>query len=69
MGQGGGRQAGRPTAGLTPPNPSSNKPDTEEAASDNTNSTMIGSDGSQSAAKSGGVIIDCFFCSQVLIER
>lgn len=23
---------------------------------------MIGSDGSQSAAKSGGVIIDCFFC-------
>lgn len=41
--------------------PSSNQPDTKEAASDNTNSTMIGSDGSQSAAKSGGVIIDCFF--------
>lgn len=48
----------------SPPSPtvsSSNQPDTKEAASDNTNSTMIGSDGSQSAAKSGGVIIDCFF--------
>lgn len=61
-----GRQAGRLTAGLypRPPQPkfpSSNQPDTKEAASDNTNSTMIGSDGSQSAAKSGGVIIDCFF--------
>lgn len=60
--------AGRLTAGLAPSVPSSNKPDTKEAANDNTNSTMIGSDGSQSAAKSGGVIIDCFFCSQVLIE-
>lgn len=28
---------------------------------------MIGFDGSQSASKSGGVIIDCFFCSLVLI--
>lgn len=66
-GAGRGR-AGRLTAGLAPSVPSSNKPDTKEAASDNTNSTMIGSDGSQSAAKSGGVIIDCFFCSPVLIE-
>lgn len=68
-GAGGGEdgQAGRQTDGwpLPPPPqpkfPSSNQPDTKEAASDNTNSTMIGSDGSQSAAKSGGVIIDCFF--------
>lgn len=63
-----GGQAGRPTAGLTPPTQAVIKPDTKEAASDNTNSTMIGSDGSQSAVKSGAVIIDCFFCSQVLIE-
>lgn len=55
-------------AGLAPSVPSSNKSDTKEAASDNTNSTMIGSDGSQSAAKIGGMIIDCFFCSLVLIE-
>lgn len=64
-GRGAGRQADWRLASppLTPPPsfPSSNKPDTKEAASDNTNSTMIGSDGSQSAAKSGGVIIDCFF--------
>lgn len=70
---GAGRGAGRQTDGWPrhppPPIPSSNQPDTKEAASDNTNSTMIGSDGSQSAAKSGGVIIDCFFCSLVLIER
>lgn len=67
---GGGRKgAGRQTDGWPrPPDPSSNKPDTKEAASDNTNSTMIGSDGSQSAAKSGGVIIDCFFCWLLLIE-
>lgn len=68
-GVGGGEdgQAGRQTDGWAftpapqPKFPSSNQPDTKEAASDNTNSTMIGSDGSQSAAKSGGVIIDCFF--------
>lgn len=58
----GSGQAGRLTAGPAPLIPSSDQPDTKEAASDNTNSTMIGSDGSQSAAKSGGVIIDCFFC-------
>ena len=52
-----------------PPVQSSHRPDTKEAASDNTNSTMIGFDGSQSAAKSCGVIIDCFFCSLVLIEE
>lgn len=69
-GGGGGRggRAGRQadwrlafTPAPQPKFPSSNQPDTKEAASDNTNSTMIGSDGSQSAAKSGGVIIDCFF--------
>lgn len=49
---GGGRQAGRLTAGgLAPSALSSTEPNTKEAASDNTNSTMIGSDGSQSAAK------------------
>lgn len=58
-GQEGGRQADWQLA--LAPVPSSNKPDTKKAAGDNTNSTMIGSDGSQSAAKSGGVIIDCFF--------
>lgn len=35
----------------------------------NTNSTMIGSDGSQSAAKSRGAIIDCFFWPLVLIDE
>ena len=51
---GAGRGADRQTDDRPPPcapYPSSDKPDTKEAASDNTNSTMIGSDGSQSAAK------------------
>lgn len=60
---------------LPPSLPSSNQPETKKAASDNTNSTMIGSDGSQSAVgggekkKGGGVIIDCFSCRLVLIEE
>lgn len=62
-GQAGGKEGQTDGWPLPPPTqiPSSNQPDTKEAASDNTNSTMIGSDGSQSAAKSGGLIIDCFF--------
>lgn len=44
-----------------PPIPSSNQPDTKEAASDNTNSTTIGSDGAQ-------LSIACF-CQELIGGR
>lgn len=57
----GGQAGGRAAAGPAPSAPSSVAPNTgEAAASDNTNSTMIGSDGSRSAAR-GAMIVDCLF--------
>lgn len=66
-GREGKRTDGRTAGGPAPSAPSSVAPNKREAAaSDNTNSTMIGSDGSRSAAREGqsrlGLsIAGCFF--------
>lgn len=69
-GREGRRAGGRTAGGPAPSAPSSVAPNTREAAaSDNTNSTMIGSDGPRSAAR-GAMIIDCcvFFSSSSLVR-
>lgn len=64
--KGGGQADGWPNL----PVPSSNKPGTKEAASDNTNSTMIGSDQSQSGSKKWRRDYRLlFFCPLVLIKE
>lgn len=64
--EGGGQADGWPR----PLAPSSDRPDTKETASDNTNSTAIGADGSQSASNKGRRDYRlAFFCSLGLIEE
>lgn len=64
--KGGGQADGWPNLLV----PSSNKPGTKEAASDNTNSTMIGSDQSQSGSKMWRRDYRLpFFCPLVLIKE
>lgn len=64
-----GRQAGRQADSGPPPPTKAATNQTKRDGEHNTNSTMIGSDGSQSAAKRRGVIIDCFFWPLVPIDE